>query len=111
MLKYFMDLKGKFPNKLIRKGGFKDNHFDGNCNFLYREVDKVTEKEKVVTMGTINPGKDLLKDLLNNQDLPPDQLRKVTQLRDLLDRIFILDNTKRISIKDALSHPFITEKL
>lgn len=106
-----MDLKGKFPNKLIRKGAFKDNHFDGNCNFLYREVDKVTEKEKVVTMTTINSGKDMLRDLVNNQDLPPEQLRKVTQLRDLLDRILILDNTKRISIKDALSHPFISERI
>ncbi|CAL8072107.1 unnamed protein product [Orchesella dallaii] len=111
MLKYFMDVKGKFPNKLIRKGAFRDNHFDGNYNFLYREVDKVTEKEKIVTMGTINPTKDLLRDLVNNQDLPPDQLRKVTHLKDLLDRILMLDNTKRISIKDALSHPFISEKL
>ncbi|XP_036144808.1 serine/threonine-protein kinase PRP4 homolog isoform X2 [Monomorium pharaonis] len=44
MLKYFMDLKGKMPNKLIRKGSFKDQHFDSNCNFLYHEVDKVTER-------------------------------------------------------------------
>lgn len=39
-----MDLKGKMPNKLIRKGSFKDQHFDSNCNFLYHEVDKVTER-------------------------------------------------------------------
>lgn len=44
MLKYFMDLKGKMPNKLIRKGTFKDQHFDSNCSFLYHEVDKVTER-------------------------------------------------------------------
>lgn len=44
MLKFFMDLKGKMPNKLIRKGTFKDQHFDSNCNFLYHEVDKVTER-------------------------------------------------------------------
>lgn len=44
MLKFFMDLKGKMPNKLIRKGQFKDKHFDSNCNFLYHEVDKVTER-------------------------------------------------------------------
>jgi len=68
-------------------------------------------QEKIVTMGTINPTKDILRDLVNNQDLPPDQLRKVTHLKDLLERILVLDNTKRISIKDALSHPFISEKL
>ena len=44
MLKFFMDLKGKMPNKLIRKGQFKDQHFDTNCNFLYHEVDRVTER-------------------------------------------------------------------
>lgn len=44
MLKFFMDLKGKMPNKLIRKGAFREQHFDANCNFLYHEVDKVTER-------------------------------------------------------------------
>lgn len=65
----------------------------------------------MVTIGTIKPTKDLLRDLVNNQDLPPDQLRKVKQLRDLLDLIFMLDNTKRIGIKDALAHPFLSENL
>lgn len=44
MLKYMMDLRGKFPNKVIRKAMFKDQHFDYNCNFLYHETDKVTGK-------------------------------------------------------------------
>lgn len=44
MLKFMMDLKGKFPNKLIRKAQFKDQHFDPNCNFIYKEVDKVTQR-------------------------------------------------------------------
>ncbi|CAL4061738.1 unnamed protein product, partial [Meganyctiphanes norvegica] len=44
MLKLFMDLKGKMPNKLIRKGAFKDQHFDNSCNFLYKDIDRVTER-------------------------------------------------------------------
>ena len=47
MLKLFMDLKGKMPNKVIRKGAFKDQHFDAACNFLYRDVDKVTERVSI----------------------------------------------------------------
>lgn len=43
MLKYMMDLRGKPPNKVIRKSFFKDQHFDQNLNFLYHEVDKVTD--------------------------------------------------------------------
>lgn len=44
MLRCFMDLKGKIPNKVIRKGQFKENHFDSNGNFLSHEVDKITER-------------------------------------------------------------------
>lgn len=44
MLKYIMDLRGKLPNKLIRKAQFKHLHFDDNCNFLYHEIDKVTQR-------------------------------------------------------------------
>lgn len=44
MLKLMMDLKGKMPNRLIRKGMFRDQHFDANYNFLYREVDRVTQR-------------------------------------------------------------------
>ena len=40
----FQDFKGKMPNKIIRRGMFKDNHYDSQCNFLYNEVDKVTQK-------------------------------------------------------------------
>jgi hypothetical protein len=49
MLKFFMDLKGKMPNKIIRKGSFKEQHFDSNCNFLYHEVDKVTERVSTIS--------------------------------------------------------------
>jgi serine/threonine-protein kinase PRP4 len=48
MLKCFMDLKGKFPNKVIRKGQFKDNHFDANGNYLSHEVDKITERVRKI---------------------------------------------------------------
>ena len=44
MLKLFMDLKGKMSNKLIRKSMFRDQHFDPSFNFLYHEVDKVTQR-------------------------------------------------------------------
>uniref|UniRef100_A0A8C6UHC6 Serine/threonine-protein kinase PRP4 homolog n=1 Tax=Neogobius melanostomus TaxID=47308 RepID=A0A8C6UHC6_9GOBI len=111
MLKLAMDLKGKMPNKMIRKGLFKDQHFDQNLNFLYIEVDKVTEREKVTVMSTINPTKDLLSDMVGGQRLPEDQRKKVMQLKDLLDGTLMLDPAKRISINQALQHPFIQEKI
>ncbi|XP_043261585.1 serine/threonine-protein kinase PRP4 homolog [Colletes gigas] len=110
MLKFFMDLKGKMPNKLIRKGTFKDQHFDTNCNFLYHEVDKVTEREKVVVMSTLPATRDLTAELGGNS-LPPEQNRKVGQLKDLLERTLMLDAGKRITVNHALAHPFIQEKI
>lgn len=44
MLKLIMELTGKMPNRLIRKGIYRDQHFDSNYNFRYREIDKVTQK-------------------------------------------------------------------
>ncbi|XP_064814499.1 serine/threonine-protein kinase PRP4 homolog [Oncorhynchus masou masou] len=64
------------PNKMIRKGVFKDQHFDQNLNFLYTEVDRVTEREKVTVMSTINPTKELLADMVGCQRLPEDQRKR-----------------------------------
>jgi len=44
MLKLMMQLKGKMPHRMARKGMFHSKHFDENFSFLYTEVDKVTEK-------------------------------------------------------------------
>lgn len=111
MLKLFMDLKGKMPHKIIRKGLLRDKHFDSNCNFKFVEVDKVTEREKVTTMTVINSTKDLTTELMGYQRLPDDQQRKVHQLRDVLDRCLMLDPSKRMSINEVLRHSFIQEKI
>ena len=44
MLKLMMEVKGKMPHRVAKRGMLKDQHFDGSFNFLYTEVDKVTEK-------------------------------------------------------------------
>lgn len=44
MLKLIMDLKGKFPNKVLRKGVFTHQHFDDDLNFIQTDIDKVTGK-------------------------------------------------------------------
>ena len=54
MLKLMMDLKGKMPNRMVRRGLFKEKHFDSQYNFLYFQVDKVTEKVSlVVTLSLV----------------------------------------------------------
>ncbi len=46
MLKLFMDLRGKFPNKMIKKAVLKDKHFDADCNFIFIDQDKITKNVK-----------------------------------------------------------------
>lgn len=109
MLKYFMDMFGRFSVKQIRKGAFKDQHFDSNNNFLYKDIDKVTEKEKIVVMTNIQKTRNLQEELINGQvDLPKNEELKVVELRKLLEGILCLDPSRRMSIKEALNHSFIT---
>ena len=65
----------------------------------------------MTTFNVINPSKDILADLIANQRLPEDQLRKVTQLRDLLEKMLMLDPNKRLSVNEALRHPFIQDRI
>ena len=111
MLKLMMELKGKFSNKMIKKGVMKDKHFDSQLNFQYLEVDKVTKKEKITVLSFVNPKKDLLASLIGSQKLSEIEMRKVQQLKDFIEKCLILDPTKRLTLSHALSHQFITEKI
>lgn len=68
-------------------------------------------QEKVTVMSSINSTKDLLNDMVGRQRLPEDQRKKVVQLKDLIDQILVLDPAKRISINQALQHPYIQERI
>lgn len=65
----------------------------------------------MVVMSTINANRELHSELVGNQRLPDDQAKKVNQLKDLLEKIITLDASKRIGISQALTHPFIVEKI
>lgn len=62
-------------------------------------------------MSVVNPTRDLQSELVAGQALPPEQTRKVTQLRDMLERALALDPAKRITLNASLTHPFIQDKI
>ncbi|KRY68098.1 Serine/threonine-protein kinase PRP4 -like protein, partial [Trichinella pseudospiralis] len=109
MLKFMMDIKGKFPKKMIRRGLFYEKHFDQNLDFLYYEIDKLTQREKVTVMNTITPSRDLLNELIGDQCFDEEGYRKVLQLKDLIERMLHLEPGKRINLSEALRHPFIVD--
>lgn len=110
MLKLFMELKGKIPNKIIRKGQFRSQHFDDSCNFLSHETDKVTQRDKVTVMPVVNKSRSLSHEARGGERLTPENNTRVTHLIDLLDKIHMIDPAKRPSISDCINHPFIMEK-
>lgn len=129
----FTEVKGAYPNKLIRKAVFKEQHFDSNCNFLYHETDKVTQRDKVsfhshcvpfrsykivfkniptyssqiTVLNNIRPTRSLDDELVGNQRLDKDSMALLKAFRNLIEQMLTLDPTKRITVGDALKHPFI----
>ena len=65
----------------------------------------------MTVMSSFPPSRDLFALLVGDQSLDDAHLRKVHQFKDFLDKCLMLDPAKRMSINQALTHPFIMEKL
>ncbi|CAH2235017.1 serine/threonine-protein kinase PRP4 homolog [Pararge aegeria] len=111
MLKCFMDLKGKIPSRILKKGKFKDQHFNYNNNFLLHKIDEFTGREKVVEVTNITVSRDIGKDLKKSFKNANITEKRITDLKDLLDKMLVLDGNQRLSSTDCLKHPFIQEGL
>ncbi|KAI3778935.1 hypothetical protein L2E82_08325 [Cichorium intybus] len=105
MLRLHMELKGPFPKKMLRKGAFTEQHFDQDLNFVAIEEDPVTKKtvKRLVNMKAKDIGSIV-------SSSPGEDPKMVANFKDLLEKIFILDPDKRLTVHQALSHPFITGK-
>ncbi|XP_073116298.1 uncharacterized protein [Elaeis guineensis] len=106
MLRLHMELKGSFPKKMLRKGAFVDQHFDQDLSFHATEEDPVTKKTVKRLLFNIKP-KDIGA-LVSSS--PGEDPKMLLNFKDLLERIFVLDPEKRLTVSQALSHPFITGK-
>uniref|UniRef100_A0A0E0P0B0 Homologous-pairing protein 2 homolog n=1 Tax=Oryza rufipogon TaxID=4529 RepID=A0A0E0P0B0_ORYRU len=104
MLRLHMELKGPFPKKMLRKGAFTMQHFDQNMNFLARKKDPITKT--VVNRLLLNIKPKGVGSAISS--CPGDDPKMISSFKDLLEKIFVLDPKKRITVSEALSHPFIT---
>ncbi|KAK7280498.1 hypothetical protein RJT34_25562 [Clitoria ternatea] len=106
MLRLHMELKGPFPKKMLRKGAFTEQHFDQDLNFLATEEDPVTKKAIKRLIVNIKP-KDIGSLITGS---PGEDPKMLANFKDLLEKIFVLDPDKRLTVSQALNHPFITGK-
>ncbi|KAG4984576.1 hypothetical protein JHK87_029325 [Glycine soja] len=106
MLRLHMELKGPFPKKMLRKGAFTEQHFDQDLNFLATEEDPVTKKTIKRLILNIKP-KDIGTLITGS---PGEDPKMLANFKDLLEKVFVLDPDKRLTVSQALNHPFITGK-
>ncbi|XP_004297124.1 PREDICTED: serine/threonine-protein kinase prpf4B [Fragaria vesca subsp. vesca] len=108
MLRHHMELKGLFPKKMLRKGAFTYQNFDQDLNFHATEDDPVTKKVIKRVILNIKP-KDIGSMIASSSGEDPDP-KLLADFKDLLDKMFVLDPDKRLTVSQGLNHPFITGK-
>jgi len=110
MLYLIMEVSGPVPKKMIKKGAFAAENFDENGNFKRYMVDKITTKEYIKVCQITQSTRDLKGELLNSPyQLSEDEKKMLINLHDLLMKIFVFDPSRRISVNDALKHPFFAK--
>lgn len=77
---------------------------------IYSLRNSLLLKEKVSVLANIPVTRELSTDISSNSRMPEDQAKKICQLRDLLDKILVIDTTKRYTIRQASAHPFVDDK-
>src|SRR5690606_23361663 len=106
MLKLIMQIRGKIPQKLIKRGQFSTLYFNDQGDFLSHEVDPFTKKDYIKEMNVNNyPTKDLLTLLKNNSNISEET--QLNSFKDFLEKCLHLDPNKRINPLEVLTHEFI----
>jgi serine/threonine-protein kinase PRP4 len=116
MLYKQQEIRGKIPNKMIKKGQFAAEHFDlndANTSFLLHKRDPHSEQILIERIPfTPRPNKEvftMLKqhsnpNLLRNEA----EMKKLRQLSDCIEACCTIDVSKRLTVEELLQHPFLT---
>jgi len=108
MLARFMQLRGKFPNKMLKRAAFCGEHFTEQFQFKAKEVDPVSKKE-VVRIKAVTGPEVSLKGLILQHTADTDDRRVALLFVDFLDKALALDPAVRLKPEDALRHPFVAD--
>ena len=121
MLKRFVDTMGPFSNKILRrhcasygKMGLQA-HFEavpgGSYSFRGQERDKVTGRPivKIIPKLEANPNKQLSRLLLKSRSGSDDRT-DVLRFADLLSKCLSLDPARRVGVREAWDHEFLSGK-
>ncbi|KAI5073738.1 hypothetical protein GOP47_0011751 [Adiantum capillus-veneris] len=105
MLRLHMELKGLFPKKMLKKAHFVLEHFDQDYNFCAVKEDPATKMSIKCLLVNVKPNG--IDSLVTGQGAS-DDTKMLNDFKDLLDKSLILDPRKRLTVSQALNHPFIS---
>jgi len=111
MLKYFMQTRGKFSGKVLKRGEYSSRHFNEHGHFLSVEYDKATNKNYIKTYQTVQVVRDLgvlIKAAKPTMSLEEQKI--FPYFKDFLEKCLMLDPQRRFTPEDALSHAFLSVK-
>ncbi|KAJ2002110.1 U4/U6 small nuclear ribonucleoprotein prp4 [Coemansia thaxteri] len=116
MLRFMMEARGHFPNKMLRRGQLWHQHFEDNggnlMDFVSRTHDRIANAEIAQRMVFAKPTHDIKSRIL--QATPTgsaaDEVQQALQFANLLDRCLELNPEKRATPIEALRHPFFAQK-
>eukprot|EP00624_Nannochloropsis_granulata_P001426 evm.model.NODE_17102_length_7555_cov_17.337128.3 len=112
MLRLMMEVKGGLTQKVVRRhrAAYEtlklEPMFEPDGRFRQQEMDPVNKKPVLrIVHVPPQPTRDLTGVLLKAKAASDDKAL-VLNLANLLEKIFMLDTSKRITVRDALHHPF-----
>ncbi len=128
MLRLMMEMKGPFPKKMRTQGAFSHQHFSPDGSLLWIERDSnssSSSSSKSISLSVgigggktmietsrparkislSAPKRDVFSVLSKVQDAG--QESEVRLLSDLLEKMFVLNPSKRITVEEAIKHPFL----
>ncbi|KAH8826165.1 kinase-like protein [Flagelloscypha sp. PMI_526] len=100
MLQLYMECKGRFNSKLIKKAKFGTEHFDDLGAFF---VDSSSGGDGAKVFSS-KAERDVKTRLLGGSG---GEAKEVRDLMDLIEKCLVLDSGRRITPNEALGHPFL----
>lgn len=109
-----MEVKGRFPPKIIRRSRLTKPHFNLNNShelFVESTDDSTGQIKHQKVLPSLKPTRTLKSLLISeSEDLASGEVGLLVHLTDLLEKCLELDPDRRITPNAALSHPFLLNK-
>ncbi|KAJ2079979.1 U4/U6 small nuclear ribonucleoprotein prp4 [Coemansia sp. RSA 988] len=115
MLRLIMEARGQFPNRMLRRGQFWQQHFEDNggsaMEFICRNPTGISGSDSERRITFTKPTLDIKARVLQvtPSGSAPDEVQQALRFANLLERCLELSPEKRITPITALRHPFFAQ--